>query len=118
MGASFLIKKVLTEVGIKPERFNLQWASAAEAPRFVRLITDYTAEIKKLGPIGASEGLDQKELQKRLEKATRLAEDRKLRVAFGNATKTVRKEGVFTQEHIDGVFAAKLEKPLKSALEG
>lgn len=118
MGASFLIKKVLAEVGLKPERFNLQWASAAEAPRFVRLISDFTAEVKKLGPIGESEGLSPAELQKRLQTALELVEDRKVRMAFGNATKTMRKDGIFTQEHIDGVFAAKLEKALQSGLAG
>lgn len=118
MGVSFLIKKILSEVGLNPDRFDLQWASAAEAPRFVRLITDYTAQVKKLGPIGESEGISGEELKKRLQKALQLVEDRKLRVAMGNATKTVRKEGVFTQEHIDGVFAAKLEKSITSGLAG
>ncbi len=118
MGASFLIKKILAEVGLQPERFNLQWASAAEAPHFVRLITDFTAGIKKLGPIGESEGLNREELQKRLQTALKLVEDRKLRVAFGNATKAMRKEGIFTKEHIDDLFAAKLEKSIKSGLAG
>lgn len=116
MGASFLVKKVLSEVGLKPERFNLQWASAAEAPHFVRLITDFTAGIKELGPIGVSEGLSPEELQQRLQKALKLVEDRKLRVAFGNATKAMRKEGIFTPEHIDNLFAAKLEKSIQSGL--
>ena len=118
MGVSFLIKKILQEVGINPDRFGLQWASAAEAPRFVRLITDFTAKARELGPIGKGEGFDQEELQKRLQQATRMAEDRKLRMAMGTATKTVRKDGIFTQEHIDEVFAGKLEKPIKTALGG
>jgi len=118
MGASFLIKKVLDEVGLKSERFDLQWASAAEAPRFVRLITDFTGEVRKLGPIGESEGLSKEELRQRLQVALELVEDRKVRMAFGNATKTMRKEGVFTQEHIDGLFADKMAKAIASGLEG
>ena len=54
MGVSALVKKVLAEVGINPDRFGLQWASAAEAPRFVKLITDFTMKTKELGPIGES----------------------------------------------------------------
>lgn len=117
MGASFLIKKVLAEVGLKPERFDLQWASAAEAPRFVRLITDFTAEIKKLGPIGKSEGLSPEELQQRLQTALKLVEDRKVRMAFGNATKAMRKDAIFTKEHIDALFADKMAKAIASGLE-
>lgn len=107
-----MIKKILSEVGLNPDRFNLQWASAAEAPRFVKLITEFTAEVKKLGPIGESEGLSADQLQKKLAAAGKLAEDRKVRMALGNATKTVRKDGIFTQEHIDQVFAAKMAKSL------
>ena len=114
MGVSFIIKKILSEVGLNPERFDLQWASAAEAPRFVRLITDFTAQVKKLGPIGESEGLSREELQKRLQAALKLVEDRKLRMAMGNATKAMRKEGIFTKEHIDNLFADKMAKAIES----
>lgn len=107
-----MIKKILSEVGIKPERFDLQWASAAEAPRFVRLITDFTAEMQKLGPMGQAEGMSKEELQKRLATAQKMVEDRKVRMALGNATKAVRKEGIFTQEHIDNIFADKMAKSL------
>ena len=52
-----MVSKVLTEVGIRPERFNLKWASVLRAPRFVKLITDFTQQIKELGPLGQAEGL-------------------------------------------------------------
>lgn len=107
-----MIKKILSEVGIKPERFDLQWASAAEAPRFVRLITDFTADTRELGPMGQAEGLSREEVQQRLATAQKMVEDRKVRMALGNATKAVRKEGVFTKEHIDGIFADKMAKSL------
>ncbi len=115
MGASFLIKKILVEIGLQPERFGLQWASAAEAPYFVRLITEFTTEMKELGPIGISEGLSPEELQKRLQAALKLVEGRKLRMSFGNATKAMRKDGIFTKEHIDEVFAAKMEKSISTS---
>jgi len=117
MGVDALVKKVLTEIGINPARFNLQWASAAEAPRFVKLITDFTAEVKKLGPLGSSEGIDPKELQKRIAKALELVSDRKLRVGFGNVTKTLRKEGnKVTTEQIVSLVDEKLSKTISGAL--
>jgi len=42
-------EKVLAEVGINPDRFSIEWASAAEAPRFVKLITEFTIKMKELG---------------------------------------------------------------------
>lgn len=107
---------VLTEVGIRPERFGLQWASAAEAPRFVKLITEFTEQVKKLGPIGEAEGIPPAELKVRINTALKLVSNRKLRVSFGSATKTIRKDAVFTQEHITGVMKDKLSSTISAAL--
>ena len=117
MGVNALVQKVLTEIGIKPERFNLQWASAAEAPRFVQLITEFTAKIKELGPLGEAEGLSPEELKERLDKALALVSDKKLRVGFGNVTKTLRKEGpAVTEALIAETVEAKLSKTISSGL--
>jgi hypothetical protein len=119
MGVNGLVHKVLTEVGIRPERFNLQWASAAEAPRFVKLITDYTQEIKALGPLGQAEGLTPDEAKARVQKALDLVSDRKLRVGFGNVTKTMRQEGAkVTDALIAQTIDEKLSKTITSALGG
>ncbi len=110
-----LIRRVLDGIGLNPDRFSLQWASAAEAPRFVRLITEFTAQVRELGPLGSSEGLDGEELRQRLDKALEFVSDRKLRVAFGNLTKNLRKDGgKLSDEAIEEALAAKLAKQLAS----
>ena len=116
MGVNSLIKKILSEIGIKPERFGLQWASAAEAPRFVKLITEFTQQMKELGPLGQAEGLSQEEVKERIDRALKLVESRKLRMTFGTTTRAIRKEGIYTQEHITGVIESKLEKAITSGL--
>lgn len=116
MGVDALVRKVLEEVGIKKERYDLQWASAAEAPRFVKLITDFTEQMKELGPLGEAEGLSQDEIKDRLKKALAVVSDQKVRVSFGNASKAVRKDAVWTSEHIDEVVATKMAKSLDKAL--
>ena len=114
-----MVAKVLTEVGINPERFSLQWASAAEAPRFVKLITEYTAKIKELGPLGHAEGLKPEEVQERIAKALAVVSDKKLRVGFGNVTKTIRKEGSsVTVEQIAQTVDEKLSKTIDAGLNG
>ncbi len=114
MGMDALVKKVLRDVGIKEERFSLQWASAAEAPRFVQLITDFTEQMKDLGPIGEAEGLSKEEVQERIQKALDAVSSQKVRVGFGNASKAVRKDGIWTNEHISGIINKKMEKSLAS----
>jgi len=45
-----LLKRLLKEFGIEPERLRLEWVSASEGDRFATVIKDMTEEIKKLGP--------------------------------------------------------------------
>ena len=107
-----LVRKVLQEIGIKEERYSLQWASAAEAPRFVKLITDFTEQMKELGPIGEAEGLSRDELKERLEKGLEVVSDQKIRISYGNASKIVRKDGIWTDEHIGEIITTKMKKSL------
>ena len=117
MGVDALVGKVLTEIGINPQRYSLKWASAAEAPRFVKLITDFTAQIKELGPLGQAEGLKPDEVKERIKKALELVKDKKLRVGFGNVTKTLRKEGTkLTEATIIETIEAKLSKTITAGL--
>jgi hypothetical protein len=116
MGMDALVSNVLKEVGINPDRFSLQWASAAEAPRFVKLITEFTDTIKELGPLGESEGIEPDELKIRLDKALAAVSSRKVRMVFGMTTKSIRKEGIFTPEYINSVIEEKLSKAITGAL--
>jgi len=45
-----LLKKAISEIGLDPRRIRLEWVSAAEGQRFAKLITEFTEEIRKLGP--------------------------------------------------------------------
>jgi hypothetical protein len=111
-----LVRKVLEDVGIRKERYDLQWASAAEAPRFVKLITDFTEQMRELGPLGEAEGMSKEEIKDRLQKALDVVSDQKVRVSFGNAAKAVRKDAIWTPEHIDEVVTTKMAKTLEKAM--
>jgi hypothetical protein len=113
MGAESLVHRVLDEIGIRRERYDLEWASAAEAPRFVQLITEFTERMKELGPLGQAEGLSQDELKERLQKGLDFVSSQKTRISFGNATKAVRKDKDWSREHIDEVMNTKMAKTLE-----
>ena len=44
------ITLMLEDFGLEPERFRLEWVSAAEGPRFAEVMTSMVEQIKKLGP--------------------------------------------------------------------
>ena len=46
-----VLKKLLTTVGIDPERVQFTWVSASEGNRFADVITEVTESVRKLGPI-------------------------------------------------------------------
>lgn len=90
-------RQVFREIGLNPDRMALEWASAAEGPRFVELITNYVARIRNLGPLGTFQGEMSKEvLERRLEAALKAAETPKVRTAYGNTAKKLHEEGDFS----------------------
>lgn len=45
-----LLKKLLEEFGIDPQRVRFEYVSASEGQKFATIVTEFVAEIKKLGP--------------------------------------------------------------------
>jgi len=45
-----LLKRVLEQFGIEPERLRLEWVSASEGDRFATVIREMVEEVRKLGP--------------------------------------------------------------------
>ena len=46
-----LMKRVLAQMGIEPERLKLLWASAAEGAIFAREINSFVEQVRALGPL-------------------------------------------------------------------
>lgn len=46
-----LLKKMLLQFGIEEKRLRLDWVSASEVERFVKIVSGMVSDIKKLGPL-------------------------------------------------------------------
>lgn len=53
-----LVKEMLIQFGIQPERFHLDWVSAAEGERYAQVITEMTERVRKLGPLEWKERME------------------------------------------------------------
>ena len=42
---------LLTFAGLEPQRLRLDWVSAAEGDRFAQVCTEFTEEVRALGPL-------------------------------------------------------------------
>ena len=60
-----LLKKLIMQLGISPQRVRLEWVSAAEGERFAQVVTDFVKEIKQLGPLALTNGVIVRETQEK-----------------------------------------------------
>lgn len=52
-----LLKKLLEDMGIEPERVRFEYVSASEGQKFANVVKDFTEQLKKLGPSKIKEQL-------------------------------------------------------------
>ena len=52
-----MVKKLMEQLGIEPERLRLEWISAAEGDKFAKTIREMTDDLKKLGPSPVAKAL-------------------------------------------------------------
>ncbi len=45
-----IVKSILKTLGLNDKRVRLEWISASEGKRFADVVTEYTEELKELGP--------------------------------------------------------------------
>ena len=48
---AMLLKNVLPQLGIEPERLRLEWISASEAPKFQSTVNEFIDQVTELGPL-------------------------------------------------------------------
>ncbi|MBI5166744.1 MAG: hydrogenase iron-sulfur subunit [candidate division NC10 bacterium] len=103
-----LTKKVLSYIGLHPERLVMEWMSSGEGGRFVECVTSFQEEIRKLGPLGKGEGIGTEELQLKLTAAQRVMEGKKLRWVVSKRLEFKEKGNlygeVFTEHEISRLF--------------
>jgi len=46
-----LLRRMLVQFGIEPQRLRLEWISASEAERLRDVVNEFTAEVRRLGPL-------------------------------------------------------------------
>jgi coenzyme F420-reducing hydrogenase delta subunit len=67
-----LLRKVLEQMEINPERLRMSFMSGSEANLFVEHVNDFVKKVKELGPLGKSEEIDPEIMKFRLNTATKL----------------------------------------------
>lgn len=53
-----LLKKMLADLGIEPERLRLEWISAAEGDKLVRVMNEFVEAVRDAGPLELERGTE------------------------------------------------------------
>ena len=105
-----MAKRLLKAAGVEPERLRLEWISASEGERFAEVITEFTEEIKELGPVKCE--------KEELEAACIAAADYKLRI-LATKERELLEEGnkygeVFTMHEMDRLLEDMVQEDYES----
>ena len=69
---TYMCKKILKIIGINPKRLRTDFMSGADGNLLAEYTDDFSRQIKELGPLGTSEGMDAKLVKLKFEAARKL----------------------------------------------
>ena len=69
---TYIAKRLLKHIGINPKRLRTEFMSGADGNLLAEYTDNFSGEIKELGPLGTSEGLNRDELKIKLEAVRKL----------------------------------------------
>ena len=112
---TYLCKKILKQVGLNPKRLRTDFMSGADGNLLAEYTDDFSRQIKELGPLGSSEGMDSAVVKFKIEAARklvpymRLVERERLRVPVkSKQAYTEFFESSGTDALFDDIFSDKL----------
>ena len=102
-----LCRKIMEHIGLNPARLRVEFMTSGEGNLFTEVVDDFSKNVKELGPLGKSEGLDEDELKSKLEEIRKLVPYIKIEKRQKLASRLESQEdydGLFTREEIDELF--------------
>ena len=102
-----LCRKLLEHKGVDPKRLRIEWISAAEGNRFAEIMSDFTEQLRGLGPLGSDNGTSPGELAVELEEAAKLVPYIKMMKKEKLASRLENEkdyDDLYTSDEIDTLF--------------
>jgi len=102
-----LCKRIMEHVGLNPARLRIEFMSGSEGNLFAEVVNDFVKQVKMLGPLAQSEGIDKNELKSQLEEITKLVTYIKLMKGDKLTARLENPEEYnefFTSDEIDSLF--------------
>jgi len=72
LSMALLCKKIMEHIGLNPERLRIEFMSSADGILFAEIVNDFRKKVQELGPLGKGEGIEENELESKLQEVTKL----------------------------------------------
>ena len=72
LGNALLFKKIMTHIGLNPERLRIEFMSSGDGIILADIINKFCQEVKEIGPLGESEKIDKNGLKFKFEAVEKL----------------------------------------------
>jgi coenzyme F420-reducing hydrogenase delta subunit/predicted transcriptional regulator len=109
-----MLKKLLALTGLEPERLRLEWVSASEGQRFAKVVTEFTNQIKELGPSPLSGKHPNEKILENMQAAKSAASDFRLRVLVGRERELTEKNNVYEEKIPQAEFDSILDEAVEA----
>jgi coenzyme F420-reducing hydrogenase delta subunit len=67
-----IAKRIMHHLGLDPGRLRIEFMSGSDGNLMAEILDSFSSQIRELGPLGSSEGLDGEKLKRKLEAARKL----------------------------------------------
>jgi len=108
-----MLKKLIAQTDLEPQRLRLEWVSASEGGRFAELVREFTSQITDLGPSPLAKNKPNPTILENILAAKHAAEEFRLRVLVGRERELVEKENVYGED----VSQERFDKLLDEAVD-
>jgi coenzyme F420-reducing hydrogenase delta subunit len=109
-----LMKKLLEDAGVDPTRLRLEWVSASEGEKFSKVVTEFTDQVRKLGP---SKVKKDETVKARIAAADEASETFRLRALVGKEFNLETKGNVYNNKLEKAEFERLIDSATKDEFE-
>jgi len=108
-----MLKKLMLYACLEPERLRLEWVSAAEGARFAEIVTDFTNQVKSLGPSPLGGEKPDENVLAGVHAAERAAGTSRLRTLVGREKKLIEEGNVYGEKVAQEEFDELMKESVK-----
>jgi len=109
-----MLKKLISQAGLEPERLRLDWTYTFEIERFAKIVNDFRNKVRALGPSPLGVGSLDANMFLNINAAKSAAEDFRLRVMVGREELLIEDGNVYGEEVSQEEFDEIMDEAINS----